>query len=109
MPALGDGCYVNDTTSGKYLRICAGPQRGKYVHQLVAEALLGRELSAREQVDHKDQNTLNNDWRNLEVILLNEHTQRTNERRAQDRRERQRRRAERRAAKAKAAVEGAPF
>ena len=96
MPPLGDGCYRNDTSSGVYLRISAGPQRGRYVHQLVAEAMLGRPLREDEQVDHKNQNTLDNRWENLEVITLAAHTQRTNERRKAQRPRRQRERRARR-------------
>jgi hypothetical protein len=51
-----------------YIRICAGPQRHKYVHTLVAQAMLGRELTEHETVEHSDGNTFNNDWRNLRVV-----------------------------------------
>lgn len=87
MPAFRDGTRVNickrqkDGRELKYLRISAGPQRGKYVHQIVAEAMLGRALLPNEEVDHQDQNTLNNDWTNLVVRVNTEHTRVGNARR----------------------------
>jgi hypothetical protein len=85
MAVMRDGTYVNTITKpgGRkiaYLRVSAGPQRDRYVHQLVAEAMLGRPLAADEEVDHEDQNTLNNDWRNLKVKTTTEHTHTTNRR-----------------------------
>ena len=91
MPPPGDGTCINVTSTGmRYLRIRSGPQRNRYVHQLVAEAMLGRELRSDEEVDHKDQNTLNNDWRNLEVKTVSEHAKVTR-RRAGERRQHARR------------------
>lgn len=43
----------------KYLRVRSGPQRGKYVHDLIMEAILGRELEKDETVEHRDGNGLN--------------------------------------------------
>jgi hypothetical protein len=78
MPPPGNGTYINTITrKGRtiaYLRISRGPQRDRYVHQLVAEAALGRELLSDEEVDHEDQDTLNNDWRNLVVRSISEHS-----------------------------------
>src|SRR5436190_16308159 len=51
----------------KYLRVRSGPQRGRYVHQLVMEAALGRSLMSFEEVDHIDGDTLNNCWLNLQI------------------------------------------
>lgn len=93
--ARGDGTYLNTITrNGRtiiYLRISSGPQRDRYVHQLVAEAKLGRPLLPHEEVDHDDGNTLNNDWRNLVVRTKPEHGRKTRrqaaERRQQTRRE----------------------
>lgn len=64
------GTYENYPTGAvrPYIRVCAGPQRDKYVHELVMEAKLGRELSPGETVEHEDGDTLNNDWRNLTVL-----------------------------------------
>lgn len=56
-----------------YLAIRAGPQRGKRVHTLVAEAMLGRKLAPGEEVHHLDGNKLNNDWRNLQVLGKKDH------------------------------------
>lgn len=52
----------------RYLIIRAGPQRGKYVHDLIMEAKLGRELEKDETVEHKDGNGLNVDPSNLIVV-----------------------------------------
>jgi hypothetical protein len=49
----------------EYLRISAGPQRGRYVHRLIVEARLGRSLHKWEHIDHMDGNTLNDDPANL--------------------------------------------
>lgn len=82
--APGDGVALNTITrngiSISYLRVSRGPQRGRYVHQLVAEALLGRPLREDEEVDHKDQDTLNNAWTNLEVKTVSEHARVTRQR-----------------------------
>jgi HNH endonuclease len=59
----------------KYLRITAGPQRGKYVHDLIAEARLGRELEGDETVEHKDGNGLNVAPGNLVVVTKTVNTQ----------------------------------
>lgn len=56
-----------------YLVIKAGPQRDRRVHEIIAEAMLGRELKRDEQVHHKDENKLNNDWRNLQILTEKEH------------------------------------
>lgn len=51
-----------------YPRITAGPQRHKYVHILIAEGMLGRELKRDEHVHHIDGNTKNPKWTNLLVL-----------------------------------------
>lgn len=56
-----------------YLRITAGPQRGIYVHRLVAVAKIGRELEENEEVHHIDGNSLNNHPDNLRVYMNTEH------------------------------------
>jgi HNH endonuclease len=68
-----------------YLRIKAGPQRDRYVHELIMEGMLGRPLRPGEQVDHEDGNALNNDWRNLKLRQADEHSRLENERRCQRR------------------------
>jgi hypothetical protein len=45
------GVHMDDK---KYLRISAGKHRGKRVATLVAEAMLGRQLSKTEDVHHID-------------------------------------------------------
>jgi hypothetical protein len=49
----------------KYLRITAGPQRGRYVHDLILEAKIGRRLLPHETAEHSDGNGLNNDPSNI--------------------------------------------
>jgi hypothetical protein len=66
----GFGVYVDD--SG-YLRISAGPLRGKRVHVIVAEAKIGRKLERDEQVHHIDGDKLNCDSANLTVMGIREH------------------------------------
>jgi hypothetical protein len=70
-PSFSGGVSVNyphgkTGTNGKprkkptrYLRVQAGPQRGKYVHDLIMEAVLGRGLEKDETVEHRDGNGLN--------------------------------------------------
>src|ERR1035437_6577387 len=65
MAKFSGGVHVDDK---EYLRISAGPHRNRRVHDMIAEAMLGRELKPDEDVHHKDENKLNCDWRNLEVI-----------------------------------------
>jgi hypothetical protein len=67
---MRDGTYLNQTQgpATPYIRICAGPQRGRYVHDLVLEAKLGRRLGTYETAEHRDGNTLNNDWENIRLL-----------------------------------------
>jgi hypothetical protein len=58
----------------KYIRISAGPQRGKYVHDLIAEAKLGRPLEGDETAEHKDGNGLNVDPDNIIVVTRSVNT-----------------------------------
>jgi len=55
-------------TKQKYHQIRAGPQRGQYVHDLIAEAKLGRPLEGDETAEHKDGNGLNIDPSNIIVV-----------------------------------------
>lgn len=64
-----------------YLRISAGPLRGKYVHTLVAEAKIGRKLLPSETVEHGDGNGLNPSPDNLEIVTRTENTSRMHQRR----------------------------
>jgi hypothetical protein len=97
MPIAGDGTYQNQIErcglAIRYLRISSGPQRGRYVHQVVAEAMLGRALEPGEEVDHVDGDTLNNDWRNLQVIPTADHAKVTRARAFAKNQERRRARA----------------
>ena len=54
----------------EYIRICAGTERTEYVHTLIAEGMLGRELRADECVDHRDGNGLNPKPWNLRVVTI---------------------------------------
>jgi hypothetical protein len=61
----GVGENAGSKTKKPYLRITSGPCAGKYVHTLIMEAMLGRELEPWEQVEHKDGDGLNDRWTNL--------------------------------------------
>lgn len=50
-----------------------GPQRDKFVHVLVAEAMLGRKLRPDEHVHHKDGDVKNPHWSNLLVLDATTH------------------------------------
>lgn len=67
MAAMRNGTSHRSHRDG-YPRITAGPQRFKFVHVLVAEAMLGRELRKDEHVHHGDGNTKNPKWTNLLVV-----------------------------------------
>jgi HNH endonuclease len=66
LSSFKSGTQVHD--NGKYLRITAGPLRYKYVHIIVAEGMLGRELTRDEHVHHIDGNQMNCKWTNLLVV-----------------------------------------
>lgn len=70
------GVSVNTTRNGKlsYLRITAGPMRGKYVHDLIGMAKIGRELTKEETVEHVDGDGLNPHPDNLTVVTRPENT-----------------------------------
>jgi hypothetical protein len=97
MPRRGDGTTVNVIERNgleiRYLRIKSGPQRDRYVHQIVMEAMLGRPLLPGEEVDHKNGNTLDNEWTNLQVLSASEHARETNRRATAKREEARRARA----------------
>jgi hypothetical protein len=56
--------HCNDKTR-RYLRIRSGPQKGRYVHDLILEAKLGRALLPGETAEHVDGNGLNCDFTNI--------------------------------------------
>lgn len=60
------------TTKG-YPRVTAGPLRHKYIHRIVAAALVGRELKRDEEVHHKDGDRKNFNWNNLMVLGNKDH------------------------------------
>ena len=70
MPRRGHGTYKDDRG---YLRISAGPLRGKRVHVIVAEAKLGRKLKKDEIVHHIDGDKSNPSPENLQVLTENDH------------------------------------
>lgn len=59
---------VSHHSNGGYLKFTAGPLRDKFVHIVIAEAVLGRKLKRDEHVHHKDGNTKNPHPSNLLVI-----------------------------------------
>jgi hypothetical protein len=69
MTRRGTGTTVK--TTKRYPRVTAGPLRNKYIHRIVAAALVGRELNRDEEVHHKDGDRRNFNWDNL-LILGNE-------------------------------------
>lgn len=60
-------------TTKRYPRVTAGPLRHKYVHRIVAAALIGRELERSEEVHHKDSDRRNFNWDNLIVLGAADH------------------------------------
>lgn len=67
MPAFKRGVRPEHKPGG-YPRMSCGPQRNKFVHTLVAEAMMGRKLKRDEHVHHKDGDVKNPHWTNLLVI-----------------------------------------
>jgi len=51
-----------------YLQITCGPMRGKYVHRLIGQAKIGRELTDDEEAHHIDHDPTNCDPSNIEVV-----------------------------------------
>lgn len=67
MPQFKNGTYVNKCNDGKrpYLRISAGPQRGRYVHDVILEAIIQRDLKPGETAEHIHGDGLNVHWTNI--------------------------------------------
>jgi len=55
-------------SNGGYPRLSSGPCRYRYIHILVAEGMLRRELRRDEHVHHIDGNTKNPKWSNLLIL-----------------------------------------
>jgi hypothetical protein len=60
-------------TSAGYFEFTRGPNKGRAMHIVIMEGLLGRRLTADEQVHHIDENRQNNDPRNLAVMSRSAH------------------------------------
>jgi hypothetical protein len=68
--------FKNGTThhsNGRYPRMSIGPHRYRYVHILVAEGMLGRELQKNETIHHIDGDESNPKWTNLLVVDVTLH------------------------------------
>jgi len=74
-PANGKWAGGISITNDGYLRVRAGPLRGRYLHRIVAEAMLGRPLTEGEEVHHRDGDRLNFHPTNLIVVEDAEHKQ----------------------------------
>lgn len=61
------------TNSQGYIEFTRGPQKGKSLHCIIAEAMLGRPLMMDEVVHHVDGNKKNNTPSNLMVLTNSEH------------------------------------
>lgn len=64
------GAYVDDKG---YVRISAGPLRGKRLHTIIAEAKIGRKLKPDEDVHHKNGNKLDISPDNLQILGHRDH------------------------------------
>jgi hypothetical protein len=67
-------CRGTRTSSSGYIEFTTGPNKGRSVHVLAMENLLGRRLRPNEIVHHKDENRTNNDLSNLELLSRGEHS-----------------------------------
>lgn len=57
-----------------YVEFTRGPHKGRAIHRVVAEQMIGRPLARDEVVHHKDGNRQNNRPENLQVMTRAEHT-----------------------------------
>ena len=55
-------------TTKRYPRVTAGPHRHKYVHRMIAAAMLGRELERDEEVHHKNSDRRDFAFQNLFIL-----------------------------------------
>ncbi len=95
MPPFKDGTCANTIDRAglvqRYIRVSAGPQRGQYVHRMIAAAKLGRPLRDDEEVDHDNGDTFDNAPENLIVRTMSEHAKLTRQRSQERKMERYRR------------------
>lgn len=57
-----------------YVEITRGEHKGRSLHRVIAEQMIGRQLLDFEVVHHKDHDRSNNDPSNLQVMTRAEHT-----------------------------------
>lgn len=57
-----------------YLEYTRGPYKGRSIHVVAMEKVIGRRLFANEVVHHKDENKTNNVLSNLQLMTRSEHT-----------------------------------
>lgn len=57
-----------------YIEITKGPNKGRSVHVVTMEGIIGRRLKKSEVVHHKDRNRQNNDPKNLQLMTRSSHT-----------------------------------
>lgn len=68
---LGTGTTCK--TTKRYPRCTAGPLRNQYIHRVVAAAMVGRDLTKDEEVNHKDQDRRNFHFTNLFILGQYDH------------------------------------
>ena len=71
MPRFKHGTHIHRKG---YLRVSSGPLRNKYVHRIVAGAMIGRELTKDEECHHRDSDKRNFHWLNLMVLGERDHS-----------------------------------
>lgn len=67
------GTETTCKTTKCYPRCTAGPLRNQYVHRVVAAAMVGRDLTKDEEVNHKDQDRRNFHFTNLYILGSYDH------------------------------------
>ena len=60
-------------TAKGYIRITAGPQRGAYLHRILAAFKIGRPLAKDEDCHHRNGNKMDFGYDNLQVLGHKEH------------------------------------
>lgn len=61
------------TNSNGYYEFTMGENKGRHIHVVKMEELIGRRIYRNECVHHKDRNKLNNNIENLELMTFSEH------------------------------------